>query len=105
MHSVDPWVDGQGLTLGLWPQLPPPPRMPPGKSARRTPSCSAHWDGIRKTVGPRASELNLPGASAWRPSPRDPREPRNRNTITEGTIMDAKTGSNTKSGKLTIDEK
>src|SRR5246127_480052 len=62
------------------------------------PSCSAHWDGLRKkAASPRAS------GSTWRkPSHRPEGNAVRRATQIEGSIMDAKTGANIKTAKVSV---
>src|SRR5258708_12047398 len=65
------------------------------------PSCSAHWDGLRKkAASPRAS------GSTWR-KPSHGREGNavRRATQIEGSIMDAKTGANIKTGKFAVGDR
>src|SRR5216683_8030508 len=65
------------------------------------PSCSAHWDGLRKkAASPRAS------GSTWRkPSHRPEGNAVRRATQIEGSIMDAKTGANIKTGKFAVGDR
>src|ERR1700730_5885193 len=65
------------------------------------PSCSAHWDGLRKkAASPRAS------GSTWRkPSLRPEGNAVRRATQIEGSIMDAKTGANIKTGKFVVGDR
>src|SRR5215831_15035602 len=72
-----------------------------GAGRRGTPSCSAHWDGLRKTQQPlRQARRSAPlsrsscGGSAVR-----------RATQPRASIMDAKTGANIKSGKFVVGDK
>src|SRR5258708_13873295 len=66
------------------------------KAAPMPPSCSAHWDGLRKkAASPRAS------GSTWRkPSHRPEGNAVRRATQIEGSIMDPKTGANIKTVKF-----
>src|SRR2546430_932326 len=71
------------------------------EAAPMPPSCSAHWDGLRKkAASPRAS------GSTWRkPSHRPEGNSVRRGTQIEGSIMDAKTGANIKTGKFVVGDR
>src|SRR6266446_10244743 len=66
------------------------------RAARGPPSCSAHWDGLRKKATsprgrPETRSASHPTAAGECGPPDD---------TTEGSIMDAKTGANIKTGKF-----